>query len=77
VAAGTNFARWLQYIYFLRVSVLSWIFLPLFCLLDLLGVTATLSRGIWPSRDLRILASCARSRELVCRDVRIFPDHQI
>ena len=43
---GTNFARWLQYIYFVRVSVLLWIFLPLFCLLDLAGVTASLSRGI-------------------------------
>ncbi len=43
---GTNFARWLQYIYFVRVSVLLWIFLPLFCLLDLAGVTAALSRGI-------------------------------
>jgi hypothetical protein len=46
VPAGTKFARWLQYIYFLRVSLLLWLFLPLFCLLDLAGVSAALSRGI-------------------------------
>jgi hypothetical protein len=46
VPLGTNFARWLQYAYFLRVSVLLWFFLPVFCALDLGGVTASLSRGI-------------------------------
>jgi hypothetical protein len=39
-------SRWFQYLYFLRFSLFGWLFLPLLCLLDLLGVTATLTRGI-------------------------------
>jgi hypothetical protein len=42
----SEISRWFQYLYFLRFSLMGWLFLPLFCLLDVLGVTATLTRGI-------------------------------
>jgi hypothetical protein len=39
-------SRWFQYLYFLRFSILTWLFLPVLCALDLGGVTSTLTRGI-------------------------------
>ncbi len=42
----TTIARYFQYVYFLRISLLFWLFLPTLCLLDLTCATATLTRGI-------------------------------
>ncbi len=39
-------AAYLQYLYFLRVSILVWLFLPLLCWLDGCKVTANITRGI-------------------------------
>jgi len=39
-------SRWLQYLYFLRVSIFGWLLLIAFALLDWGGVTSSLSRGI-------------------------------
>jgi hypothetical protein len=46
-SAKSTFAEYLQYAYFLRVSLLFWLFLPLLTLLDLTDVTATVTRGIF------------------------------
>lgn len=46
MVSRTSIARWLQYLYFLRISLSLWLFLPVFCILDLSGATAKLSRGI-------------------------------
>jgi hypothetical protein len=43
----TTIARYLQYFYFLRVSVLFWLFLPVLCGCDLARITASLTRGIF------------------------------
>jgi hypothetical protein len=42
----TTIAQYFQYVYFLRISILFWLFLPVLCLLDLTRTTATLTRGI-------------------------------
>ena len=42
----TTISEYLQYAYFLRISLSFRIFLPIFCVLDLARVTATLTRGI-------------------------------
>ena len=42
----TTISDYLQYAYFLRISLLFWLFLPILCVLDLARVTATLTRGI-------------------------------
>jgi hypothetical protein len=42
----TTIAQYFQYAYFLRVSILFWLFLPILCLLDLTCATASLTRGI-------------------------------
>ena len=39
-------ALWLQYLYFLRFSILAWLFLPLLCVLDWRGVTSNITRSI-------------------------------
>jgi uncharacterized membrane protein len=38
-------SAWAQYLYFLRFSILSWLFLPLLILLDHLGYTTTITRA--------------------------------
>jgi hypothetical protein len=46
VPIRASITRWFQYLYFLRISLIAWLFLPVFCALDCARVTATLSRGI-------------------------------
>lgn len=40
-------SRWLQYLYFLRFPILAWLFLPVLLLLDSLGKTTSITRGIF------------------------------
>jgi hypothetical protein len=40
------FSLWLQYLYFLRLSLFLWLLLPLLIFLDLCGVSTTITRGI-------------------------------
>ena len=40
-------SRWLQYLYFLRFCILTWLFIPVLLLLDLAGKTTSITRGIF------------------------------
>ncbi|WP_035356984.1 hypothetical protein [Edaphobacter aggregans] len=40
-------SRWLQYIYFLRFCILTWLFLPVLIFLDATGKTTSITRGIF------------------------------
>jgi hypothetical protein len=45
VTKSQRISAWIQYLYFLRFSILSWLFLPLLILLDHLGYTTTITRA--------------------------------
>jgi hypothetical protein len=45
VTTSQRISAWAQYLYFLRFSILSWLFLPLLILLDHLGYTTTITRA--------------------------------
>jgi len=45
-------SAWLQYLYFLRFSILFWLFLPVLVLLDHLGYSTTITRAFMAPSSL-------------------------